>query len=149
MDTHIDSHSVETMYKLMNELNWPHLRPEEAKVNGTTVVWFASESDHGVKFQVNTMPVWAAGVYAFRFRIITGFHAVHIGVTDTELARELWRLKDWLHADLFLTIDGRRRFRKLHPECSGYTQKAYAERGLPYRALYWLVEKGGKSEFCI
>ena len=114
---------------ILRQMNIEEQTVREVKIEEQTVWWFEHGDFSQIRFQVNTTPGFAACVNPFRYRICTGFHEIDL---EANAAEEADRLRDWLHADLFFTIAGRRKFRSLHPECSNYSEKRYAEVGLPY-----------------
>jgi hypothetical protein len=74
----------------------------------------------------------SAAVYAPRFRICTGWHAVKLTV-EVPPAQEALRLSNWLHWQNISSYRGRREFRERHPEAVGYSWAAIRAYGPPYR----------------
>lgn len=105
--------------------------PDEAAAE--RIVWYECGSPDDVLLQINTNPALHGGVYATRYRICSGWHAIDPLLTQADVEREAARLEPWLAQRWFTTRAERRRFRQLHPECAGYTLKRLRERGPPHR----------------
>lgn len=99
---------------------------------GTVITWYESGSFDTLLFQVNTAPVFHAAVFATRYRLCSGWHEFELSSNISELKGEAIRLGNWLSCDCFATLEGRRRFRKLHPECAGITVAKLRLHGPPY-----------------
>ena len=99
---------------------------------GTVITWYESGDFNRVLFQVNMTPSLHAAVFATRFRVCTGWHKFRLSSKATDLRKEAERLRDWFAHDRFVTAEGRRKFRKQHPECAGYTVKRLRTAGPPY-----------------
>jgi len=121
-------------------LGWPELTLIEyplpkrcRKALGFKIVcyyrWESEETD--IRFQVNMMPVWHACVYAIRYRICTGWHVFRLYRHPGWLRREAERLDEFLRADWFLTLEGRRLFRARDPECADISWKRIRSEGFP------------------
>ena len=102
----------------------------------------ASTKDPGgyPRFQINECPIgqtktYVAAVYALRYRIYTGWHPFRLKPDGHCDADDLARLDGWLHRRWFDSLAGRREFRKLHPECSGWTWKRIGRERAPYEVI--------------
>jgi hypothetical protein len=96
------------------------------------ITWYESGSFEDILFQINELPSLCAAVYAVRFRICTGWHAFELHGDLSSLRAETDRLDEWLNRRWFDTIEGRRTFRKRHPECAGYTLTKLRKQGPPH-----------------
>ena len=116
-------------------LGWSELRRFEHivqsrdKDDGKLIVWYESGNFNDLLFQINEQPRFCAAVYAIRFRICAGWHEFRGPSNSREMKNEATRLESWLHRRWFETIEGRRAFRKRHPECSNFTLRT---DGPPY-----------------
>lgn len=107
-------------------------------LRGKVITWYeAGKANCGRTdcfLQINEHPLgqvisYNACVYAVRYRICTGWHEFRLYSTDEGLRREAERLRKWLDWKWFSSLDGRRTFRKSHPECVGYGWKRIADEG--------------------
>lgn len=125
------------------KLGWPDLRcwQQAFENDGATVTWYEARESEGARgdlfLQINECPIgqtatYTAAVYAIRYRICTGWHAMKLTPDGRCDDIEVKRLDSWLHRRWFDTPDNRRAFRRLHPECSGWTSKRIREEGFPY-----------------
>ena len=121
-------------------LGWFNLKAEEHVVavdvrgahKGQRVRWYYCGSYDDIVLHVNENPIWHAAVYAVRYRIHTGWHRFYPYRSTVRLRKEAKRLKEFLYADWFFTIEQRRAFRLRHPECTGYTWRRLRLEGPPY-----------------
>ncbi len=140
---HSQGKPLAALQDFVHRLGWPKLRcwqhvTEPTKVQ---VTWYESGEADGTRddlfLQINECPIgqawtYVAGVYAIRYRICTGWHSMRL-TTDLRCdASEADRLDGWLHRRWFDTLADRRQFRRLHPECSGWTRKRLRNERLPY-----------------
>ena len=87
---------------------------------GRTIVWYTSGDYDDIALDINEEPRLQACVYAMRYRLYTGWHALRLS-SEGNLHREAARLEGVLHRRWFATSEGRRQFRRLHPGYTGYT----------------------------
>lgn len=134
------SRDLQRLRRLARLLGWDNLRRREHIPEGTTAthqlapisVWYESDpSETGVWLQINENPTWCATVYAVRYRICTGFHRFVLK-DKRQIEREAKRLATFLSREWFDSIESRRVFRRLHPECAGYTWDRLQRHGPPY-----------------
>lgn len=105
---------------------------------GKVITWYeAGKSGRASCYlQINEYPqgqtiTYKASVIAIRYRICTGWHEFRLYSTDAKLRQEAERLEEWLQWKWFASMEGRRAFRKSHPECAGYSWKRLAKEGPP------------------
>lgn len=132
----------ESHLRALNEfasfLGWSELQPFEHtecsddKDDGKVIVWYESGDFDDLLFQIDEQPRFCAAVYAIRFRICAGWHEFAGPSSSEQLRNEATRLDAWLHRRWFATLDGRREFRRRHPECAGYTLTKLRRDGPPY-----------------
>lgn len=124
-------------------LGWPQLRRYQHLCEERTllVTWYESGDSDGSRsdlfLQINECPIgqtatYTAAVYAIRYRICTGWHSVQLGPDAHRLECEVERLDHWLHRRWFKAPANRREYRKLHPECSGWSWKRIRHEPLAY-----------------
>lgn len=101
--------------------------------SGLTVRWIESGDRETLVLHVNFGEYSCAAVYALRYRIVSGWHRYVIR-SEAAAAREAKRLAPWLAFDRFATPEARREFRRLHPECAGYSWFRVRTQGLPRSA---------------
>jgi hypothetical protein len=92
--------------------------------------WYESSPSDGVRndffLQVNEAPsgqasTYVGAVYAMRYRLCSGWHSCTLRSTAEEQAAEIAHVDAWLHRRWYETAPMRREFRRLHPECAGYS----------------------------
>jgi hypothetical protein len=108
---------------------------------GQVIRCWCSGSYDDVALHMIENPPWYASVFALRYRICTGWHKFHPYVDAQKLGREARRLDNFLNRRWFTTIEKRREFRLLHPECAEYSWRRLREEGPPYyyEGLTWPV----------
>jgi len=127
-------------------LGWPELRSvrrvlEDFRGRSLTVMSYeageaSGRRDH-VALHINEHPIgqatiYAAAVYAVRYRICSGWHVFCLKADDVSLQAEGERLACWLDRSWFESADRRRKYRRMHPECVGFTWTRLREKGPPY-----------------
>jgi len=125
---------------LANAWHWPGLRQEEEVIPdtvpnmkaGTIIRWWYSGDYDDVALQITENPRWYAGVYAWPYRIFTGWHHFTPYKAKRKQVREAERLAGFLDFSNFASREGRRIFRKRHPECACYSWRRYVREGPPY-----------------
>lgn len=86
------------------------------------------------------------GVYATRYRLCSGWHAVHLFATRRDLSSEVIQVAGWLAKEQFSTQDARRQYRLDHPECYGWSWKTIRENGgPPYDQESSLKRRSGRN----
>lgn len=129
---------------LARQLGWRPLCLQQhyIKDDRLLVTWYegGEYEDPGgyARFQINEFPIgqtktYEAAVYALRYRIYTGWHPFRLKPDGRCSADDLARLDGWLHRRWFDSLPGRREFRKLHPECSGWSWKRIGQERGPWR----------------
>lgn len=120
--------------RLAELLGWPtarrlqHTGPTDIGV----IVWYEAGDGRTCFLQVNVLPQPCACVYAPRYRLCSGWHAL-TAYALRQMPAEAARLQVWLGHAGFATAEARRTYRALHPECVGYSWKKLRESGPPYR----------------
>jgi hypothetical protein len=120
--------------------HWPGLQQEEKVIpdalentkRPTVIRWWYGGDYDDVALQITENPPWYAGVYAWRYRIFTGWHYFRPYRAKARQVAEAARLGDFVDFGNFSSREGRRWFRKRHPECARYTWKRYQREGPPY-----------------
>jgi hypothetical protein len=130
-------------------LGWSDLRMCEHRGGseaGGATTWYESGPSDGVRndffLQINEAPsgqelTYVGAVYAMRYRLCSGWHAFTLRSTaldamNAEQAAEVALVDAWLHRRWYETAPMRREFRRLHPECAGYTWARVRNEGPPY-----------------
>jgi hypothetical protein len=128
----------EKLGKLASLLGWPRLTRWQHRIregvgdhSEQVVVWYDGGSVDDVLYQINLAPWPHAGVYAVRYRLCTGWHRVRSLKNSAMVKAEAMRLEEWLHARWFTTVEGRRAFRRLHPDASGWSWRRIREGKVP------------------
>jgi hypothetical protein len=127
-------------------LGWPALRCHQHvwEDGNLLVTWYESGKTDGSRndlfLQINECPIgqtatYTAAVFAIRYRICTGWHSMRLERDGNGHLREADRLEPWLHRRWFESLLNRREFRRLHPECSGWSWKRVREERLPYEVV--------------
>ena len=128
------------------QLGWSRLRSNQhlLEERKQLVRWYQSGdsncSRNNLFLQINECPIgqtatYTAAVYAIRYRICTGWHSLELGPDAHHLEREVERLDHWLHRRWFDSPANRREYRKMHPECSGWSWKRIRHESLPYEVV--------------
>lgn len=129
-------------------LGWPDLRMFQHTIDDDVVApqpfvvtRYESGASGGVRtdffLQMNEAPAgqsmtYAGAVDAMRYRICSGGHAFTLYDAVDEMQAEATRVGGWLHRRGFETLAMRREFRRLHPECAGYSWPRIRQAGTPY-----------------
>jgi hypothetical protein len=126
-------------------LGWQELRINQHRwLDGETLVvttWYESGTAEGRRsdlfLQLNEAPNgqavnYVGAVYAMRYGICTGWHPFKLFDSAQEMAAEAANVEGWLHRRWFETLDSRREFRQLHPECCNYSWSRIQQQGPPY-----------------
>jgi hypothetical protein len=100
---------------------------------GQVIRWYDCGSYDDILLQINEGPTWYACVYAIPYRLCSGWHAFRLFPGSARLDNEADRLWDFLARDWFSSRDGRRLYRDLHPECTGYTWRRFRNEGTPHK----------------
>jgi hypothetical protein len=125
----------------------------QARQQGRVLTWYEAGRSMGggddCFLQINEYPQgqtvkYVGAVYAIRYRIFTGWHKFRLPNKDAHLEREAHRLDEWLNWNWFASIKKRREFRRLHPECTGYTWHRIAQQGPHDYAKGGAGGKGGQ-----
>ena len=125
--------------KLSLLLGWTELRRcrhtiKEAGSIDTVIMWYESGSLDDLLLQFNTQPSLCAEAFAMRFRICSGWHRVRFSRERKGLAQDVLILSDWLHRSWFESLEGRREYRRKHPECANYTWRRLRTEGPPHES---------------
>lgn len=117
---------------------WTHVvKDDEGSPSaGSVIRWYESGSMERMFLQINEAPCYQASVYAMRYRLCTGWHAFTLHGDARRMAEEAAKLEPWLHHRWFTTIEKRREFRRLHPECCNYTWRRLRQSGPPYEYVW-------------
>ncbi len=128
------------------QLGWLHLRWYQHQLEPNEfVTWYESGKSEGSRndlfLQINECPIgqtttYAAAVYAFRYRICTGWHSMTLWPDAGRIRCETERLQPWLHRSWFQSLANRRQFRQMHPECCEWSWKRIKRFDrLPYEVV--------------
>lgn len=93
-----------------------------------TIAWYESGEFDDLLLQINVMPTLRAAVYAPRYRLCSLWHSFDLGSTSTARRAEAERLNGWLHRRRFERPASRSAYRRLHPECCGFSARRIRER---------------------
>lgn len=96
------------------------------------IEWYESGSMANILLQINSDPSYHAAIFAIRYRICPGWHAFSLSRSEKRQQSEAQRLESWLGRRWFESLDLRREYRRMHPECAGYSFKKLREVGPPY-----------------
>ena len=130
----------------------PNMLHDRSKPSLTRYHFSIHEMDALIYVQINPQTnlhprLFAISLFAIRFRLCTGWQGFML---DRNFKEELRKLRPWAHASNFLTQNGRRKFRRMHPECNGYNWKRIVESGAPYsqESTYerWLQTRIAKTD---
>jgi hypothetical protein len=104
--------------------------------------WVSGNYDD-IALHITENPPWYACVHAIRYRLHSGFHKFVLFEDPASLRAEAARLSTFLHRRWFRSAEGRKDFRRLHPECTGYTARKLAGAGPPYyyQGIAWPTRK--------
>ena len=141
---------VARLQRFASLLGWSPLRvyqhtvdDDPAQPSSYVVTWYESGDCGNPRtdcfLQINEDPVgqtttYTGAVYAIRYRLCTGWHRFTMHTNQNDMTTEASRVAEWLHRDWFDTITKRREFRKLHPDCDGYSWKQIRDVGPPNAA---------------
>jgi hypothetical protein len=103
-------------------LGWPHLRRHRVRHKGVVHTFYGSGRLTQFRLQINASPPnqhlkYVAMVDAFPYRLRTPWCAVRLTPEKRQIAAEARRVSALLSRSCFATEAGRRRFRRLHPDC--------------------------------
>lgn len=121
------------LQRFASRLGWPRLRTyKKPWDDGTCTKWYEagvlnhSHRDFGL-FGLVIQPcpqgqesTYAAIIFAMRFRICSGWYAFE----RAGILEEATRLEPCLAKKWFSTLDQRRQYRKMYPQCSGLTRNS-------------------------
>ncbi len=140
-----------SLRRFASQLGWRPLRVFRHRIDDDqdapepyVITWYESGDCGNPRtdcfLQINECPIgqavtYAAAVYAIRYRLCTGWHPFRIHANEERQAAEVQRLRPWLHREWFDSLVKRREFRKLHPECVGYSWRQVREAGPPYEVI--------------
>lgn len=98
-----------------------------------TIVWYESGEFDDLLLRINVMATPHAAVYAPRYRLCSLWHRFELGTTAAQRRAEAERLDAWLHRRWFERPAERRAYRRLHPECCGFSTRGIRERVVQVR----------------
>jgi hypothetical protein len=126
-------------------LGWPDLRIYQHRhLEGdvvTVTTWYESGVSEGLRsdffLQINEAPagqslIYAGAVYAMRYRLCSGWRPFALHDSAEQQAVEVAQVGEWLHRRWYDTVEMRREFRRLHPECANYSWRRIRKQGPPY-----------------
>ncbi len=102
----------------------------DPREDGTIIEWYEAGKWERAFLQINTNP-WRAAVYAIRYRLCSGWYEFRFPNFTRMAESEAERLQSYLAARWFRTPTTRRKYRLMHPECTGWTWKRIREREQP------------------
>jgi hypothetical protein len=111
-----------------------HRIPERERRDRTmprTIVWYQAGRFNDIWLQINVLPALYAAVYAPRYRLCSQWHGFTVGSAAAARRAEAERLGSLLNRRWFVLPDARREYRRLHPECVGYSWRRIHEVGFP------------------
>jgi hypothetical protein len=109
-----------------------HRIPAEAHAGGRAILrWYESNPINGIHLQINENPPYAACVLAFRYRICTGWLRFDLPEFARRLHSEADRLAPYLRFSHFATREGRREFRRNHPDLARFSFRRIRSDGYP------------------
>jgi hypothetical protein len=126
-----------------SQLGWGRLRVNQLSLSESDapereITWYEAGHSSGGRdhcaLQINEEPIgqqvtYAAAVYAIRYGLYSGWHVFTVSSDRQMLLAEAVRLRPWLSRSWFATLDGRREYRRLHPECTGFTWRRLRDTG--------------------
>jgi len=124
--------------KFARKLGWRGFRQLRHEYDAGTILWYIAGSTRDNLFlQINESPigqaiVYEAAVYATRYAIVSGFHAMRLTPDGRCDDSEVQRLDNWLHRRWFDTPASRREYRMRHPECAGWSRGRIRREQLPH-----------------
>lgn len=126
-------------------LGWPRLRLRQQVLDdGKAITWYVAGKAEGSRgdlfLQINECPIgqtstYTAAVYAIRYGLCSGWHSMRLSADAARHEREVERLDAWLHRRWFDTLAGRRQYRSLRPECTGWSWSRIGRERLPYEVV--------------
>ena len=120
------------------------LHDEDSGFGDRLVTWYESGQSRGERSDLfliiaecplEQVATYTGCVYAIRYRIRTRWHGFRLHDHARNRTREIERIAEWLHRKWFFRLKERRRFREVHPECTGFTWNRIREWGLPYEVV--------------
>jgi hypothetical protein len=104
------------------------------------ITWYEAGKSEGSRddffLQINECPIGQTTTYtAAVYAICTGWHSMHLAPDGSCDESEVARLDAWLNRRWFETLRNRREFRKLHPECAGWSWTRIGRERLPYEVI--------------
>lgn len=144
----MDADSV-ILSRIAERLGWPMLERNVHRLNSADAerfgvpefAWYTSGSYDDVALHINGDGLvnkpgprdrYYAAVYAIRYRLACGHFGFRLPTTPAAETRLVVQLDNWLNRLWFSTGEGRRAFRRLHPECAGLTWTKLRARKLPF-----------------
>jgi len=121
-----------------DHLGWPaliacrHVFPLEDQCHPKDVVWYEAQFRGSCRLQINERPLFAAGVYAVRYELFSGFHRLSSAKDVNVMRSEAERLDEFLNSKWFRTKAGRDTFARHHPECTGWNNARLGTGEMPY-----------------
>lgn len=141
----LDDKPVAALRTFARKLGWPSLRSCQHTIeacdtypDGLLLTWYESGLAKGLRsdlfLHMNESPIgqtssYEVAVFAIRFRLFSGWHAMRLADGQLHDDAEVERLDPWVHRRWFHTLPSRRQFREMHPECVGYSWKRFRDRG--------------------
>lgn len=127
---------IKQLARLAGLLEWPELRTHRHR----EITWYVSGQCEGGRndlfLQFNHTPKghdsYVGAVYAIRFRICTGWHPFTLKANEQPIEQVANQLEGWLRRRWFSAQPLRRTYRRMHPECAGYSWRRIRAEGLPY-----------------
>jgi hypothetical protein len=134
---------IATLRTFARRLGWSPLRCRQQRFEDQKplTTWYVSGNNDGSRnamfLQINECPIgqtaaYTAAVYAIRYRICSGWHAVRLNKDSDQIRDEAERLDPWRHHRWFQSVANRRQYRIAHPECTGWSWKRVRHERPPY-----------------
>lgn len=132
--------------RFARQLGWRNLRMRQHIVqrDGRLITWYVAGQAEGLRddpfLQINECPIgqtasYTAAVYAIRYRICSGWHSMRLTPSGHCDDSEVERLDAWLHRRWFEALAGRRAYRAVHAECTGWSRARSRRERLPYEVV--------------
>jgi hypothetical protein len=137
---------IAALRTLTRRLGWSQLRWYQhlwVERNLLITLYESGENDgepSDLFLQINEYPIgqtatYTMAVFAIRYRICTGWHSMKLVRDARSLDCEVERLVSWFHRSWFESSANRREYRKMHPECTGWSWKRIRNEPLPYQVV--------------
>ena len=142
--TSTNNKPLAALRQFARQLGWLGLGMWQAEFDGRVITWYKAGKSDGSRndffLQINECPLGqtitcTAAVYAIRYTICTGWHSMHLAPDGTCDESEVARLDTWLNRRWFETPRHRREFRRLHPECAGWSWARISREHLAYEVV--------------